>query len=72
MLIDPFDGLKVIPWGTYNIYEGWYGNGQKMYYYNYNDSTFAEWDGEGNIIASEGGFTEMNNENRGNLANRKH
>jgi hypothetical protein len=68
----PIGSLKLFYWGDYNIYEGWYGNGQKMYYYNYNDSTFAEWDGEGIIIASEGGFSEMNNENRENLANHKH
>ncbi len=40
---DPFNNLKVISWGDYNTYEGWYGDGLKTYYYNYNDKKYIEW-----------------------------
>ncbi len=52
---DPFHGQTKIYWGLYNIYEGWHENGQKMYYYNYNDRMFVEWDDYGRVIAQGNG-----------------
>ena len=53
--VDPFEGLTRIYWGLYNVYEGWHDNGRKMYYYNYNDRTYAEWDDWGILLDSEYG-----------------
>lgn len=50
---DPFHGRVQIHWGLYNLYEGWYANGQKMYYYIYNDRMFVEWDENGRVTARE-------------------
>ncbi|MBN1293798.1 MAG: DUF4159 domain-containing protein, partial [Candidatus Latescibacteria bacterium] len=51
--VDPFEGLNRIYWGLYNVYEGWHANGQKMYYYNYNDRTYAEWNDWGILLDCE-------------------
>ena len=46
--------LAIINWGDYNIYEGWYKNGQKKFYYNYDDRTYTEWDDFGMVIEHGG------------------
>ena len=47
-----FGGQFEIPWGSYNIYEAWHENGQRMYYYNYNERQFSEWDDLSHVLAS--------------------
>lgn len=48
-------GLKVIPWGKYNKYRGWYRDGRKMYDYDHDARTFVEWDDFGTIIKQGNG-----------------
>lgn len=58
-LLSNIGAMDLIPWGVYNSYEGWHDNGLRMYYYNYNDRWYTEWDTQGNIL-SEGDDNEHN------------
>jgi len=38
-----------VRWGSYNIYEGWYPDGQEKFVYNYTLKRFTEWDANGRV-----------------------
>lgn len=39
-----------VPWGAYDLYEGWYRNGQKKFKYEYPVKQYIEWNEQGRII----------------------
>ena len=39
-----------LPWGTYELYEGWHPNGEKMFVYNCKTKIFTELNEKGRII----------------------
>jgi hypothetical protein len=41
---------KTIKWGSYNLYEGWYESGAKMYRYDFPRRSYTEWGGDGKVI----------------------
>jgi hypothetical protein len=45
-----FSPGKIIRWGSYNLYEGWYESGRRIYLYDFAGSAYMEWNSEGKVI----------------------
>jgi hypothetical protein len=43
-------GGKIIPWGAWDKYEGWFEDGKKKYEYSYRTRKYIEWDNTGKVI----------------------
>jgi hypothetical protein len=39
-----------IRWGGYDLYEGWYETGRRMYVYDFRGRTYVEWNRDGKVI----------------------